>query len=142
MLGKPNPIAKAPARIFAAGDYLITEGGQSGSLFVLESGSVEILRGGMVVATVAETGAIIGEMSVLLDTPHSASVRAKTDTMALVVEHARDSLKKHPELLYKVAQILARRLSATTTFLVDARSQFAGKEDLVFLEEVFELLDS
>ena len=42
---------KNPARIFAAGSLLITEGGQPGSLFVLESGEVEVLRNGIVVAT-------------------------------------------------------------------------------------------
>ena len=66
-----------PAKIFSPGDLLITEGGAPGSLFILESGEVEVLRHGMVVATIAESGAIIGEMSVLLDAPHSASVRAK-----------------------------------------------------------------
>ena len=129
-----------PAKIFSPGDLLITEGGAPGSLFILESGEVEVLRHGMVVATIAETGAIIGEMSVLLDAPHSASVRAKTTVMAHVVENASQALKGHPELTYKVAQILARRLGATTSFLVQSREQLENTADLDFLEKVYDLL--
>jgi CRP/FNR family cyclic AMP-dependent transcriptional regulator len=130
-----------PPKIFAEGDLLIEEGGAPGNLFILESGSVEVLRGGMVVATIAEAGAIIGEMSVLLDAPHSASVRAKTTVIAHVVENAASVLHSHPELTYKVAQILARRLAATTTFLVASRERLAGTGDLDFLEQVYDLLD-
>lgn len=129
-----------PAKIFSAGDFLITEGGKPGALFILESGEVEVMRHGMVVATIAEPGAIIGEMSVLLDSPHSASVRARTTVMAHVVENAAAVLKKHPELTYKVAQILARRLGATTAFLVESREKLEDTADLDFLERVYDLL--
>ncbi|RYY81753.1 MAG: cyclic nucleotide-binding domain-containing protein, partial [Comamonadaceae bacterium] len=87
-----------PARIFSPGMLLITEGGPPGSLFVLESGEVEVVRSGMVVANISDPGAIIGEMSVLLEAPHSASVRARTTVMAHVVENAREALRKHPDL--------------------------------------------
>lgn len=131
-----------PPKIFPQGALLIEEGGQQGSLFILDSGTVEVLRGGMVVATIDEAGSVIGEMSVLLDRPHSASVRAQTTVIAHVVENAAVALHKHPELTYKVAQILARRLAATTTFLVNSRARLAGTGDLEFLEQVYELLDS
>jgi CRP/FNR family transcriptional regulator, cyclic AMP receptor protein len=131
---------RSPAKVFAEGALLITEGGAPGSLFILESGAVEVLRQGMVVATIDEPGAIIGEMSVLLDAPHSASVRAKTAVFAHVVENAADALRKRPELTYKVAQILARRLGATTAFLVDSREKLEDTADLDFLEKVYDLL--
>lgn len=129
-----------PAKIFSPGQLLITEGGPPGALFILESGEVEVLRHGIVIATIADPGAIIGEMSVLLDAAHSASVRAKTTVMAHVVENAAQVLKKHPELTYKVAQILARRLGATTAFLVESREKLADTADLDFLEKVYDLL--
>jgi CRP/FNR family cyclic AMP-dependent transcriptional regulator len=129
-----------PAKVFSPGALLITEGGPPGSLFVLESGEVEVIRQGMVVATISDVGAIIGEMSVLLDSPHSASVRAKTTVMAHVVENAAQALKNRPELTYKVAQILARRLGSTTAFLVESREKLADTSDLDFLEKVYDLL--
>jgi len=131
---------RSPAKIFSPGQLLITEGGPPGALFVLESGEVEVLRHGIVIATISDTGAIIGEMSVLLDAPHSASVRAKTTVMAHVVENAAQALRKNPDLTYKVAQILARRLGATTAFLVDSREKLENTADLDFLEKVYDLL--
>lgn len=127
-------------RIFAEGTLLIEEGKPPGSLFVLESGEVEVLRHGLVVATIDEPGAIIGEMSVLLDTPHSSSVRARTAVMAHVVENAREALRQHPELTFKVAQILARRLNATTEFLVDSQEKLEAVGGLSFVEKVYELV--
>jgi hypothetical protein len=56
------------------------------------------------------------------------------------VENAREALKKRPELTYKVAQILARRLGATTSFLVESREKLESTSDLAFLEKVYELL--
>lgn len=140
MSGLLKGFGKTPPKIFAEGALLITEGGPPGSLFILESGEVEVLRHGIVIATISDPGAIIGEMSVLLDAPHSASVRARTATFAHVVENAAQVLKKHPDLTYKVAQILARRLGATSQVLVDARERYAGKDDLVLLEQIFEIL--
>jgi CRP/FNR family transcriptional regulator, cyclic AMP receptor protein len=131
---------RSPAKIFTEGTFIITEGGPPSSLYVLESGEVEVIRHGIVVATISDVGAIVGEMSVLLDAPHSASVRAKTTVLAHEVENAREALKKRPELTYKVAQILARRLGATTSFLVESREKLESTADLAFLEKVYELL--
>lgn len=136
----PKAFEKNPARLFAPGSLLISEGGPPGALFVLESGEVEVLRHGIVVTTIAEPGAIIGEMSVLLDTPHSSTVRARTTVMAHVVENAAQVLRSHPELTYKVAQILARRLGATTAFLVQSREQLEQVLDPEFIDKVQELL--
>lgn len=131
---------RSPARIFAEGSFLITEGGPPSNLYLLESGEVEVIRHGRVVTTISDVGAIIGEMSVLLDAPHSASVRAKTTVMAHVVENAREALKQRPELTFKVAQILARRLGATTSFLVESREKLESTADRDFLEKVAHLL--
>lgn len=127
-------------RIFAEGSLLFAEGRPPGSLFVLESGEVEVLRHGHVVATIGDAGAIIGEMSVLLDTPHSSSVRARTTVLAHEIENAREALRRHPELTFKVAQILARRLDATSAFLVESQEQIEGAGGLDFIARVHELV--
>ena len=61
---------------FPDGAVLIPEGGKLDTMFVLRSGTIEVIRDGLVVSRVAQPGAIFGEMSVLLDIPHSATVRA------------------------------------------------------------------
>ena len=60
--------------------------------------------------------------------------------MAHVVENAAQALKKYPDLTYKVAQILARRLGSTTAFLVESREKLEETSDLEFLEKVYDLL--
>ena len=75
-------------RQFAAGTTIVTEGGTTGHLYVLMQGKLEVLKGEMVVATVTEPGAVLGEMSVLLGQPHTATVRACSDAIVTEFEDA------------------------------------------------------
>ena len=67
-----------PVRTIEAGTILFDEGKQSRTLCVLVDGEVEILKGDFQVNTVSEPGAVFGEMSLLLNSPHMATVRART----------------------------------------------------------------
>ena len=51
----------------AAGTEVVHEGGRTGHLYVLIEGRLEVIKGDTVVATITEPGAVLGEMSVLLD---------------------------------------------------------------------------
>ena len=68
--------ADLPVMTFAPGEVLMAEGETSGRLYVLLDGAVEITKGGFQINLVSDRGAILGEMSVLLDLPHTATVRA------------------------------------------------------------------
>jgi len=59
-----------------AGTLVLHEGSKTGHLFVLLEGRLEVIKGDAVVAVLTEPGAVLGEMSVLLDQPHTATVRA------------------------------------------------------------------
>jgi CRP-like cAMP-binding protein len=113
-------------RKIAAGTHLVTEGGTSGHLYVLMDGKLEVLKGEMAVANIAEPGAVLGEMSVLLGVPHTATVRACTDTVVYEFEDAASLLKQHPELALLLARMLAQRLNAANTYLADLKRQYAG----------------
>ena len=54
-------------RSVPAGTLVIHEGGKTGHLFVLIEGRLEVVKGDSVVAVLTEPGAVLGEMSVLLD---------------------------------------------------------------------------
>jgi len=58
---------------FDAGAVLLTEGRKTDRLYVVIDGVIEILRHGIQVALVNEPGAVLGEISVLLDVPHTAT---------------------------------------------------------------------
>ena len=113
-------------RQIKAGTNLVTEGGPSGHLYVLLEGRLEVLKGDMVVATIAEPGAVLGEMSVLLGLPHTATVRACSDTRVYEFEDAAAILKREPTLAILIARMLAQRLNAANTYLADLKRQYAG----------------
>ena len=69
-------LAALPLATYEAGETVFAEGTKTGRLLILNSGAVAIVKGGTEIATVAEPGAVFGELSALLDQPHSADVRA------------------------------------------------------------------
>jgi CRP-like cAMP-binding protein len=129
-----------PRRHLDPGTVLLPEGASTGRLYVLGEGTVEVLRGDTVVATVSEPGAVFGEMAVLLDTPHTATVKAASPGWAYELADAGLFLRSHPEIAFEVAETLARRLNAATTYLADLKRQFAGHSN--HLSMVGEVLES
>ncbi len=108
---------------------ILHEGQSSGRLYILVEGTVEVTRGDTSVAVVNEPGAIFGEMSELLDKPHSATVRTVSAATVYELEDAATALQENAEVAYSVAQLLAKRLYAATTYLVDLKTQFEGRDD-------------
>lgn len=133
--------AKLPERTFAAGETLLAEGDRSGLLFVLREGAVEILKGDFQITTVEEPGAFFGEMSVLLDMPHMATVKALRDSTVHVASDPLAFLGSHPDLALALSRLLARRLHFVTTYLVDLKKQFEDQSShLGMVDEVLESL--
>ena len=64
-----------PLQIFPHGTILLEEGSRKDVLYVLLEGKIEILKGGVALASVATRGALLGEVSLLTDMPHSATCR-------------------------------------------------------------------
>ncbi len=134
-------IRALPQRSFAAGDTLVEENSETGALYFLASGRVEVLKDGVQIAEVRETGAVFGEMSVLLNTPHTATVRALDATEAYVAEDPVSYLRDHADVMFYVSEILARRLDALNRYLVDVKRQFGDEGDhLAMLDEVLDTL--
>ena len=65
------------ASTFNPGETVLAAGSTTGQLFILREGAVEVVRDGMRIATVSEPGAVFGELSVLLDKPHTPHQRTK-----------------------------------------------------------------
>ena len=126
---------------YPSGTILLSEGDTSGRLYVLAAGAVEVLRGDTQVALIKGAGSIFGEMSVLLGRPHTATVRAASPVSAYVFEDAESFLRSHPEIAFFLGRLLAERLNAATTYLVDLKRQFEGHGNhLGMVGEVLETL--
>ena len=133
--------AALPQREFRAGEPILEEGTRSGVLYILASGSVEILKGDLQVATVDTPGAFFGEVSALLDLPHMATVRALSDAKLFVAADSLTFLESNKEIALSLARLLAKRLHSVTTYLVDLKRQFEGHEShLSIVDDVLETL--
>jgi CRP/FNR family transcriptional regulator, cyclic AMP receptor protein len=130
-----------PVTTFEAGASLLVEGEQSGLLYVLVNGEVEIAKGQFQINTVSDPGAIFGEISVLLNIPHMATVRALTPCRAHEIRDGSGFLRSHPEIAYHLSELLARRLHGVSSYLVDLKRQFESHENhLAMVDDVLETL--
>jgi CRP-like cAMP-binding protein len=125
---------------FAPGDTVVREGGQSGSIWVLVSGALQVRKGSVLVNTVTEPGATVGEISVLLGTAHGATVVASQPS---VMRHAADGralLARDPAISRLVAMGLAERLNFVTTYLSDLKHQYGDAPGLAMVTDVLHQL--
>jgi CRP/FNR family cyclic AMP-dependent transcriptional regulator len=133
-----------PEQLYDAGETLLEEGASSdGYLLILVSGVVEIVKNGDVaVATVSEPGSPLGEMSLLVRSPHSATARAVTPVRCLRIPDGYAFLHAHPEVLFAIARLLALRLCSATAYLADVKKQVDTTDEasLALLDQVLETL--
>lgn len=113
-------------RELTAGTVIIREGSATGHLFVLVEGTLEVLKGDTVVASIAEPGAIVGEMSALLQQPHTATVRTVSNAIVYEIDDAAAFLRAQPAVALFIATLLAQRLNVATSYLADLKRQYAG----------------
>ncbi len=111
---------------FAAGEDVIRQGDKTGCLFFLVEGTVEILRDGVSVATSSEPGVVFGEMSALLETPHTATVRTVVPCTFCVVPDSLKFLESSQKVSHSMSKLLARRLNALNQYLVDVKHTLEG----------------
>jgi CRP/FNR family cyclic AMP-dependent transcriptional regulator len=129
-----------PVTVIGPRGVLVQEGQKTGKLYVLKSGDLEIVRDGSLVASIGEAGAIVGEMSVLLDQPHTATVRSRMGAEVHTIADPDDFLDANPTVARQIAGLLAVRLQKTTALLVDMRQQAKEREDHVMFDKIFALL--
>jgi CRP-like cAMP-binding protein len=115
-------IAALPLATYRPGETVLTAGSKTGRLLILKKGEVEVVKEGVQITKVAEPGAVFGELSVLLDEPHTADLRALKFSEFHVAD-AADLLVRDPVALLYVAAILARRLDGANRAIIDLRHQ-------------------
>ena len=118
--------ASMPQTEYASGEVLLSEGDRTGTLYVLIDGEVEIVRGDVQIDTAGTPGAVFGEISLLLDIPHTATVRTLRPSRFYKIDRAAAFLVEHHELIRELARILAQRLNRTTNLLLDLKRHFGG----------------
>ena len=132
--------ANLPEITVQPGELLCQEGGESGSIWVLISGSLAVLKGDVEVNTINRPGAIIGEIAVLLGSGNSASVRADSICRLHYAADGAALLRSDPEITTHVATGLAERLNFLTTYLADLRHQYGDAPGLAMVGQVLNQL--
>jgi CRP-like cAMP-binding protein len=101
-----------------AGQALFKEDEQGNFMYVLMSGTAEIIVHDKVMET-AEPGTIVGEMAIIIDSTRSATVVAKTDCKFLPIERERFIflVQQKPEFALHVMKVLTNRLRKTDTIV-------------------------
>ena len=116
-----------PLVTYQAGESVLTAGLITGRLLILKQGAVEVIREGVQIAKVTEPGAVFGELSVLLDQPHTADVRA-LEVSEFHVADAGTLLRIDPIGLLYVATVMARRLDSANKALIELKRQVQAGE--------------
>jgi CRP-like cAMP-binding protein len=111
-------LAYLPLATYEPGETVLAAGSKTGRLLFLKDGAVAIVRHGIRIAKETEPGTVFGEMSALLDKPHTANVLALT-TARFHVADAGALLAQDSAALLHVATVLARRLDNTNQALID-----------------------
>lgn len=102
----------------SAGQTLFREGEPGELMYVLMSGTAEIIVNGRVVET-AEAGAIIGEMGMIDEGARSATVVAKSECQFLPIDRKRFNflIQQTPHFALHVMRVIADRLRRTDAIL-------------------------
>jgi CRP/FNR family transcriptional regulator, cyclic AMP receptor protein len=103
-------------RRFKRGEKIVEQGKKSNALFIVLTGRARVLtadaRGREVILATLQPGDYIGEMSLIDNEPHSATVRAEVQTDVLMlgrVEFAR-CLPENTSMAYAIMKGLVQRL--------------------------------
>jgi CRP-like cAMP-binding protein len=106
---------------------VIVDGSKTGRLLILKKGTVAIMKEDIEIAKVAEPGAVFGELSILLNQPHTADVRA-VETSQFHIADATALLAQNPIAALYVATVLAHRLDGANHALIQLKNQLQSGE--------------
>jgi PAS domain S-box-containing protein len=107
------------ARTLQPGEILFLQGDNSQDMHILISGELEVFKDDKKIAEITEPGATVGEMSFLLGSRKTATVRAMTEAKTVMIPADRigDFLSDYPSLAPHMTQKLAKRLDETSRII-------------------------
>jgi CRP/FNR family cyclic AMP-dependent transcriptional regulator len=121
-VGFQQRLGNLPIITYQAGERVLVSGSRTERLLILKKGAVAIIKDNVEIAKVAEAGAVFGEMSVLLNQPHTADV-CTLEPSEFYIADAAVLAGQDPMVLLFVAVLLARRLDGANQALIELKSQ-------------------
>lgn len=115
--GQAESVANAVIkRRFKRNELIVEQGAKSNALFILLTGRARVLtadsRGREVILATMNPGDYLGEMSLIDNEPHSATVRTEVQTDVLMLARAEFArcLPENSSMAYAVMKVLVQRL--------------------------------
>ena len=105
----------------ARGRTIIQEGEVGHGFYILQKGSLEVSKNGVMLALLMYPGTVFGEMGDILGKERSCTIKAKTDAeiFHIPAEDMEETIRDNPDIALKIIKTLASRLERTTQKLVD-----------------------
>ena len=128
-----------PLATYKIGETVLASGSRTGRLLILKKGAVTIIKETINIAKVTEPGAVLGELSALLDQPHTADVHA-TETSQFYVADAT-LLAQDPIVLLYVAGVLAQRLVGANHALIELKGQLQAGQSRSMIGNTIEKIE-
>lgn len=142
MIDIEQQLSNFPIIHLTSGEILLNEGEKTDTLYFLKDGELEVIKEDILIATVKDKGAVFGEIAIMLDIEHGATVKALNDCELYKIVHPKKYLVNHPDIIWHIAQILGVRLMKLNQYLVDVKHQYEGHDHLNMVDEVLETLQN
>jgi len=102
-------------KLIKKGEIIASEGDIDTNVFILLKGMIGVFKGGVELARFCEKGTVIGEMSMILETPRTATIKALEDSyIAEIIGNLEKIIEKFPDITKNIVVNLAERLMKTT----------------------------
>lgn len=102
----------AGMKSYMQGEIITKEGDKSKNFFILVEGVVGIFKGDNKITEFSKEGTILGELSMILNRPRTATIKAMSSVNIISVEGDLDDIiKQYPAYSKKLIISLAERLA-------------------------------
>lgn len=104
---------------FSAGQMLFEQDDPAEAAYIIIAGEAEVMvrtpSGPRAITTVGRND-IVGEIGILCDMPRTATIRAKTDLVTLMItkDQFLRLISEFPQMALEIMRVLAQRLERTT----------------------------
>lgn len=129
---------------YQPGDFVIRKGDPGGRLFIIVSGSVNVLNDAGIIISVLDKGEVFGEMSLICNDAVTATIQVKEAGTILDIDQPNfhKILDIYPDIQLYFSRIIAERLNRSNTIRSkDLSSSIVGDLREIPAEALFQTLN-
>jgi CRP-like cAMP-binding protein len=129
---------------YKPGDIVIRTGDPGGKLFIIASGSINVLNDAGIIISVLDKGEVFGEMSLICNDTVTATIQVKNEATILDIDQPNfhKILDIYPDIQLYFSRIMAERLNKSNTIRAqDLSSGIVGDLKEIPAEALFQTLN-